>query len=137
MVVTFFVDVSSNGPIGLALFHTVFNITGVLIFLPIVKRVTSFLIKWFPERKRQLCVYITNTPVEEVEAAVIALKNEIIHLLQECQLYTLRSLHIDKTLVFEGPLPFEKYNKKKVSTEDFYKSIKELHSSIIAYYSQI
>lgn len=137
MIVKIFIDVTVNGPVGLALFHTVFNITGVLIFLPIVKIMTTFLVKLFPERKIQLCVHITNTPAEEVESAVVALKNEIIHLLQECQLYTLKSLHIDKTLVFEEPLPFEKGKKKHVSIDAFYNDIKELHSSIIAYYSLI
>jgi phosphate:Na+ symporter len=137
MIVKIFIDVTVNGPVGLALFHTIFNITGVIIFLPIVKVMTTFLVKLFPERKTQLCVHIADTPAEEVEAAVVALKNEIIHLLQECQLYTLRSLHIDKTLVFEEPLPFEKSKKKQGSIDDFYTDLKELHSFIIAYYSLI
>jgi phosphate:Na+ symporter len=137
MIVKIFVDVTVNGPVGLALFHTIFNITGVIVFLPVVKTMTRLLVKLFPEQKAQLCVHITNTPAEEVEAAVVALKNEIIHLLQECQLYTLRSLHIDKTLVFEDPLPFETGKKKHISNEDFYNNIKELHSCIIAYYSLI
>ena len=71
-----FIDVTGNGPVGLALFHTVFNITGVLIFLTIVKPMTTFLVKLFPERKVQLCVHITDNPAEEVEAAVVALKNK-------------------------------------------------------------
>jgi phosphate:Na+ symporter len=137
MIVKLFVDVNSNGLVGLALFHTVFNVTGVLIFIPVVGLMTRFLVKLFPERKEQFCVHITNTPIEEVETAVVALKNEIIHLLQECQMYTLRLLHIDKTLIFEEPLPFEKRKKKPLSIESFYSDIKELHSSIIAYYSLI
>ncbi|MBU3953104.1 MAG: Na/Pi symporter, partial [Proteobacteria bacterium] len=47
MVVKIFIDVTTNGPVGLALFHTIFNITGVLIFLPIVKVMTLFLVKLF------------------------------------------------------------------------------------------
>jgi len=88
-------------------------------FLPIVGVMTTYLVKFFPEHKEQLCVHISNTPIEEVEAAVIALKNEIIHLLQECQLYTLRLLHIDKTLVFEEPLHFEKCKKKRYRLKTF------------------
>ena len=137
MVVNFFIDTSINGPMGLALFHTIFNVTGVVIFLPIVALMTAFLIKLFPDRKEQVCVYIDYTPSEETEAAVVALKNETLHLLQECQWYTLRTLHIDKSLVFEEPLPFEKGKKKKLTTDELYTQIKELHSSIIAYYSLI
>lgn len=135
--VKMFVDVSTDGPVGLALFHSLFNVTGVLIFTPFVNHLTSLLNRFFPQRKAVLSVFISLTPPEEVESAVTALKNEMIHLLQECQLYALRSLHIDETLVFDEPLAFEKGKKKKLSTTDLYSSIKMLHSSIIAYYSKI
>ena len=135
MVVNLFIDTSTDGPMGLALFHTIFNVTGVLIFLPVVHVMTVFLVKLFPARKERVCVYIDNTPAEEIDTAVIALKNESVHLLQECQWYTLKSLHIDKRLVFEEPLPFEK--GKRLTTDELYIRIKELHSAIIAYYAMI
>lgn len=137
MVVSLFIDTSTDGPMGLALFHTIFNVTGVLIFLPVVQVMTVFLVKLFPAHKERVCVYIDNTPAEEIDTAVIALKNETVHLLQECQWYTLRSLHIDKRLVFEELLPFEKGKKKRLTTDELYTRIKELHSAIIAYYAMI
>ncbi|WP_300463572.1 Na/Pi symporter [Desulfobacula sp.] len=138
MIVKIFIDVTTNGPVGLALFHTIFNITGVLLFLPLVHYLTQYLVRLFPEQKTDLTVHIVNTPVEEVETAVVALKNEIIHLLQEVQLYTMKSLQIDKRLVFEDLLPFEKrLKKKRLSVDDLYGFIKSLHTAIIAYYSRI
>ena len=138
-IVKLFIDVaiSTDAPMGLALFHSLFNITGVLIFTPIVKTLTRLLVRFFPERKAVLSVYISMTPTEEIESAEIALKNELIHLFQECQLYTLRSLHIDESLVFDERLPFERDHKKKLSSVELYDNIKMLHSSVIAYYSKI
>ena len=140
MIVKYFIDISESGPMGLALFHTIFNITGVLIFIPLVSLMAKGLIRFFPERKTELSVFIANTPVEEIDAAIISLKNEIIHLFHESQLYTMRILQIDRELVFDEPLPFErnlKNRKKRISTHDLYDDIKRLHSSIIAYYSRI
>ena len=137
MIVIYFIDISQSGPMGLALFHTLFNITGVLIFLPVVSLMAKWLIRFFPERKTELSVYIANTPPEEIEAAIISLKNEIIHLFHECQLYTVKILQIDRELIFDDPLPFEKNRKKQITTEALYQDIKRLHSSIIAYYSRI
>lgn len=137
LIVKIFIDVSTNGPVGIAFFHTIFNILGVLIFLPLIGLMTKLLVRFFPDKKTQLSIHIVNTPAEEVDAAAVALKNEIIHLMQECQLYSMKLLHIDKRLVFEEYLPFETGKNKKLSIEDFYNNIKLLHSSIIAYYSKI
>ncbi len=137
LCVKMFVDVSTNGPVGLALFHTLFNVTGVIIFMPLIPVMSKLLVKYIPEYKPVLSVYIDYTPTEEVDAAGVALKNEVYHLFQECQLYTLRNLGIDERLVFEQTLPFESNKKKKISTDDLYTSIRLLHSSIISYYSRI
>ncbi len=136
-IVELFVNISTNGPVGLALLHTLFNVTGVLIFLPFVSLFTALLIKFYPEHREILSIHLANTPTEEVDAAGVALKNEIRHLLQECQLYTLRVLHIDEKLVFDEPLPFEKNRKKKLTIEELYTDIKLLHTDIIAFYSGI
>ena len=135
--VSMLVDISTNGPVGLALFHTFFNVTGVVIFLPFIPVVTRLLVRFLPEQKQSLSVFLDATPVEEIDAACVALKNEIIHLLQECQLYTLRCLGLDEKLVFDDRLPFEKNRRRKLPHPDLFNSIQQLHSAIIAYYSRI
>ena len=72
-----------------------------------------------------------------VDAAIAALKKEIHHLLEECQLYNLRALSIDEKLVFDHDLPFEKNVKKSVTLEDLYENIKLLHAEIFAFYAQL
>lgn len=132
-----FVDIQNNSVMGLALFHTIFNVIGVILFFPFIGLLANLLYRFFPDRKAILTAYINNTPTEVVEAATSALRKEIIHLLHECQLYGLRMLNIDKQLVFEEDLPLEKSAKKKLSFDALYEKIKLLHAEIFAYYSKL
>ena len=132
-----FVDIQTNEVMGLALFHTIFNIIGVVLFFPFVEVLTKMLFKVFPDHKAVLTVYISNTPTEVTEAAVSALRKEILHLLHESQLYGLRLLKIDRGLVFADALPLEKSSRKKLSFDSLYEKIKLLHAEIFAYYSKL
>ncbi len=132
-----FFDVYSNSLIGLALFHTLFNVIGVILFSPFIGLLARMLVKMYPDYKAILTVYINNTPTEVVDAATSALRKEINHLLQECQLYSLMLLRIDKKLVFDQELPLEKTAKKRITLENLYEHIKLLHAEIFAYYSRL
>jgi phosphate:Na+ symporter len=136
-IVSHAIDINTNAVMGLALFHTIFNIIGVILFLPFIGLLARMLNKIFPDEKAILTVYINNTPTEIIEAASTALKNEIIHLLHECQLYGIRILRLDKKSMFEQDLPLEKSAKKKLSLDNFYEKIKLLHGEIFAYYSKL
>jgi len=135
--ITIFIDIRTNNVIGLALFHTIFNIIGVILFFPFIGLLSDLLYKVYPDRKVILTVYINNTPTEVVEAATSALRKEIIHLLHEGQLYGLRLLHIDRQLVFAEPLPLEQGARKRLTFERLYEKIKLLHAEIFAYYSKL
>jgi len=132
-----FVDIQTNDVMGLALFHTIFNVIGVILFFPFVGKLASLLYKIYPDRKPVLTAYINNTPTEVIEAATAALRKEIIHLLHECQTYGLKLLKVDRQLLFEEPLPLEKNSKKKLTLESLYENIKLLHAEIFAYYSKL
>jgi phosphate:Na+ symporter len=135
--VSFIIDIKTNAVMGLALFHTLFNVIGVMLFLPFIGLLANLLYKIFPDYKAVLTVYINNTPTDIIEAATSALRNEIIHLLHECQFYGLRLLKIDKKSVFDEELPLEKNTRKKVSLDHLYENIKLLHGEIFAYYSKL
>jgi phosphate:Na+ symporter len=136
-IITFFFNIDTDSVLGLALFHSLFNSMGVILFFPFIRGLVRLLFRLFPDVKAILTVYINNTPTEVVEAAAAALKKEIQHLLHECQLYNLRLLKIDEKLVFDHELPFEKNAKKKFAPETLYEKIKLLHADIFAYYSRL
>ena len=136
-IVSVFVDIRTDSLMGLALFHTLFNGLGVLIFLPFLGPLARLLIKVYPDYKTILTVYLDQTPPEITDAATAALRKETGHLLQECQLYNLRLLRIDERLVFDGDLPFEINRKKKYTLDGLYENIKLLHAEIFTFYSKI
>jgi phosphate:Na+ symporter len=136
-VINIFLDVNSNSLMGLALFHTLFNVLGVIIFFPFVGMLSRLLVRLYPDYKPILTVYIDKTSTEVSEAATDALRKEIFHLLQECQLYNLKSLKIDAKLVLDNDTPFEQNLKRKFTLDDLYGNIKLLHAEIFTYYSKI
>lgn len=69
-----FFHIESNNVMGLALFHTLFNILGVVIFFPFIGLLSRFLFKLFPDHKAILTLYIDKTPSEVPDAATMALK---------------------------------------------------------------
>ena len=136
-VVSIFVDIRSDSLMGLALFHTLFNILGVVLFIPFLGPFSRLLTRIYPDYKTILTVYLDQTPPEITDAATAALRKETGHLLQECQLYNLRLLRIDEKLVFDVDLPFECNRKKKCSLDDLYENVKLLHAEIFTFYSQV
>jgi phosphate:Na+ symporter len=132
-----FVDIQTNNVMGLALFHTLFNIIGVILFFPFIKLLTNKLYRLFPDHKAILTVYINNTPTEVIEAATSAMRKEILHLLHECQLYGTRLLNINRQLTFSEALRIQTSIWEKLSFESLYENIKRLHAEIFAYYSKL
>ncbi|MCI5166221.1 MAG: hypothetical protein D3903_09020 [Candidatus Electrothrix sp. GM3_4] len=55
-VVELFFDTATNAVMGLALFHTLFNLIGAIIFLPFIGYMARFFLRVFPERKAVLTV---------------------------------------------------------------------------------
>ena len=135
--VSFFVDIHSSSLTGLALFHTLFNVMGVILFLPFLGILSRLLLRLFPDFETVRTVYLDQTPHEITDAATAALRKEIGHLLQECQLYNLRALRIDEKLVFDSDLPLETNRKKRLALDELYESIKLLHADIFTYYAKV
>ncbi len=136
-LVSRFFDTATNSVMALALFHTLFNILGVLLFLPFIGMLARFLIKSFPDHREILTVFLRNTPTQVPDAATASLRQEILHLFEECQLYNLRSFKIDERLVFDHPLPFEKGRSKRALLDDQYDKVKLLHGEIFEFYAQL
>jgi len=132
-----FIIVDHNSVMALALYHTLFNIMGVLLFFPFIGLMARLLTKLYPDHRAVLTVYIDKTPTEVIDAAIDALKEEVIHMLEECQLYNLRMLNIDEKLVFDHDTPFQKNPELKLTDTNLYDQIKLLHADIFAYYSKI
>ncbi len=70
-------DFSGDPVIGLAAFHTCFNVLGVLMFIPFTKRFADLVIYFFPEKKETHSRYISKVTQPVPEAALAALNQEV------------------------------------------------------------
>ncbi len=136
-VVELFFDTSTNAVMGLALFHTLFNLIGAILFFPFIGYISRLLLRFFPERKAVLTVYLNNTPTEVLDAATSSLRKETLHLFEECQFYALKTFGIDDKLVFDHTLPFQKNLGRRNTLRDYYENAKLLHGEIIEFYAKL
>jgi phosphate:Na+ symporter len=136
-VVELFFDTSTNAVMGLALFHTLFNLIGAILFFPFIGYMSRLLLRFFPERKAVLTVYLNNTPTEVLDAATSSLRKETLHLFEECQFYALKTFGIDDKLVFDHTLPFQKNLGRRNTLRDYYENAKLLHGEIIEFYAKL
>ncbi|MDP2159897.1 MAG: Na/Pi symporter [Flavobacterium sp.] len=81
----------NNAVLGVTLFHTLFNLLGVLLFLPFIGLLVKLLQKAYPERKYKTTEFIANASPDLPEAAVVAVRNETL------QVYRL-TLHLISVL---------------------------------------
>lgn len=73
----------SNDVVGIAIFHTLFNVLGVIIFLPFTDVLVKWLKKIYPEKAEEVTIYINNATHDLPEAALKALNEETKHLFFE------------------------------------------------------
>ncbi|NNC94239.1 MAG: Na/Pi cotransporter family protein [Chitinophagales bacterium] len=138
IIVTLFFDTQVNAVMGLALFHTIFNALGVVIFAPFIKPYTHLLTKYFPDKKAQLTIYISNTSPEVVEASISAMKKETTHLIRNVLSYNLSLLNIEEKLVFSRFDESDRsLHQKRLTPEVRYENLKLLQAEIFRYSSKI
>ena len=126
----------------LALFHTIFNIIGVLAVSPFTNKLVVFLKGLFNERRKDMSRsrYLSNAVIATPEAAIVVLKKEIAHMYDnttEALVHSL-SLHRDEIFGINNDKVSDVVKKSSeivdISTENFYdENIKDLYSEIISY----
>ncbi|MDH4944959.1 Na/Pi symporter [Sulfurimonas sp. C5] len=75
-----FLHFKNDSVTALALFHTMFNILGVILLSPFINKIAAFLNKLFIVKKEVATKYIHMVEPTVAESALIAIRNEISHL---------------------------------------------------------
>jgi len=126
-----------NTVLGIALFHTLFNLIGVMLFLPFISGFTDKLNTLFQEPDKILTHFIQNTSPDVADAALVAFKKEILHQYIESRRYLIRlynlSLSPDLT---QGEEPHLQ-SLFSGSKNHIYGQLQELHGNIFEYYAMI
>ncbi|BCD63043.1 phosphate:Na+ symporter [Nitratiruptor sp. YY08-26] len=106
---------SADPVIQIALFHTLFNLLGVILWLPFIKLLAKWLSTLFNEPKDVVTKYIHNVPSNMVDMALDASLKEIIHLCEEVEHFALFATGVPNINILEkeGSINkiLEKYNE--------------------------
>ncbi len=119
---------------SLVAFHSLFNLFGLILFLPLINQFAELLEKWYPEESQLLNQYIHKVPVSESETAIEVLSKEVQHLLHSVIYLNLRYLDANKNKIsnlnFNEWLPSSFLSAEE---EEAYRRIKGLEGEIISY----
>ncbi|MCH8535140.1 MAG: Na/Pi symporter [Flavobacteriaceae bacterium] len=129
------VGLKNDPVIALALFHTIFKVLGIILFLPFTNQFSRLIEQLIKDKKVHLTKYIHNTSPEVAEAGLEALHKETAFLIELVMLHNLQKVQVKWTKVFsQDELNAIRTNKSKVH---LYQQIKSLQSEIFLYASQI
>lgn len=108
--------------LGLAFFHTLVNVMGVLVFYPLVPAVARRAQMWIPETERDLVQFIHKTDPDVEEAAFEAFRKEILNQLMYTLDFVESALNSDT---------------RRSSRRITYAELEEYNALIFEYYSRI
>ena len=128
---------TDNPVLGVALFHTLFNIMGVIIFFPAIPFMANRLERLFIEKKPVLTKYILNTPPEVPDAAIAALRKEIFHQLHLSFRYISGKYNIHKPGLRRAARQHATSHRPITETVIHYEDLERLHAEIFAFYARI
>ena len=124
----------------LAVFHTVFNLIGVVVMAPFVGTLVRFLEKVIkPKKHGETEPYFLNEAVLDFPDTLLqAVRNEIIHLYNNTSLLFINGLHMETSMLEKGKnLKWEiRYDQKIVDydfDERYHSKVKPLFAAIIEF----
>jgi phosphate:Na+ symporter len=135
-LITDVLELHENAVVGIALFHTIFNLIGVIIFLPFLHKFADLINRMVKEKKVQNLYIIHTVPAEIPEAALSALRQEVERLYRISMIHNLKLWDTDISLVLSENVLFDK-NILDKNTDELYESIKLIQGSIFQYATEI
>ncbi len=141
-VVLDLLKMQDNLVLGLAIFHTLFNVMGVLIFSGFIMGLSAWLMRRFTREERRVTKYLHAVKPQMAEASVEALKNETRHLIREVMRFTLVLLNVPPKDLFglkrkTTAIVYSNPGVLDINVQEAYERIKRLESSILAYATEI
>ena len=143
--ISFSIGIDNNDyTLKLAVFHTLFNLLGVLIMLPLMDRLVTFLEKVLPTKtpSKTKAQYLIDSTLGYADTATEAIRNETLHMWDNTIDLIARGIHVRRhamlnknsnlqELVVKFPV------KRRFNVDRYYElKIKSLYGEIISYISQ-
>jgi phosphate:Na+ symporter len=133
---------ADNYTMKLAVFHTLFNLAGVLIMVPLIHRLSDFLVKSLPEKAKDLAEpkYLSDAAIEFPETVLKSLKKEVWHLFDSAFEIMAHGINLHRTEILTSE-DLEKTidNDREIhefDMDELYESkVKILYSAIVDFIS--
>jgi len=125
---------------ALVLFHSLFNILGIALFLPFISQFSRWLQQRFTGDDSSVCQHITKVPHAVTDAAESAIHQELLRLLHKVMILNLRTLKIRPEELLKNHQAFEVYQQvlqQKSSYDEQYSEIKHTEQQIIQYANKV
>ena len=129
--VTIFFKIDKHPVEALVLFHSSFNVLGVLLFIPFIDRFSNFLENLLKDRKTNSAKFINEESAKMTYSALIAMKKETAHLYNDILFHNLKVMEIEAKSIFINN-EFAKEDKH-LSLPKEYENIKQLQSEILTF----
>ena len=128
--------------IALALFHTLFNVLGVVLFVAFIPLLSTRLQRLFHTRHSAPTKYIQDVDPTIAEASVVALKNETSHFLKESMRFALLTLNIPPKEILDerrkaSAVVYSHPGVIELDLDEAYERLKKASAAILDYASMI
>lgn len=132
-----------NYTLKLAVFHTLFNVAGVIIMVPLVNQLVRLVSFMMPERKISVTepMYLNESAFELPDTALVAVRKEAIHLYNNAFAIIAHGLSLHRhDILSEKDLETSIMDGSKIIEididEQYNQNVKDLYSEIIIYISK-
>ncbi len=132
-----------NYTMKLAVFHTLFNITGVLVMVPLITRLADGLVQYLPEKSTDSVEpkFLSDATIEFPDTVLHATKKEVWHLFDCAFELMAHGMNLRRTQILESPDLEATIDADREIIEfdmdDLYESkVKVLYSAIIEFISR-
>lgn len=138
-LVLMLVDETENAVIGVTLFHTIFNLLGVLLFLPFLPMFVKLIQKVYPEKANLHLKYISKVSSDLPEASEVAVKNETYRLVKMLLQLMNKLLFLEKQRKkSSSPIVGQFLNKDTSKTAiEIFEIIQKISNEIIVFSTKI
>ncbi len=94
-----------NYTMKLAVFHTMFNVVGVLVMVPLIYRLAENLCRWLPEKSTDVAEprYLSDAAIEFPETVLSSVKKEVWHLFDSAFEIIAHGMNLHRTEILESP----------------------------------
>ncbi len=132
-----------NYTMKLAVFHTFFNVVGVIVMVPLVQRLAGFLFNFFPEKALDATEpkYLSEAAFDFPDTVLLSVKKEVWHLFDAAFELMAHGMNLHRTQILKSDDLEKTINDDREIIEfdmdELYeRKVKILYSSIVEFISQ-